>query len=223
MKTGIYKLTNLTNGKIYIGQSKNITQRWEAHKNRARDPLYNTYLSNAMRKDGIDNFKLEVLEECLISELNEKEKYWIEKYDAMSREVGYNQTEGGIENPPAARIVKEEDLLLLIQDLKECKLSMKQIGEKYGISEDSVSLINLGHRRKLDGIEYPIRQGVRIRKPRPDKDELINKLAEVGPTAAAEYFNVSRTALRNWCKGYEIPQTVKEFNDWYEKNYKVSD
>ena len=30
--TGIYKITNKNNGKIYIGQSQNILLRWEQHK-----------------------------------------------------------------------------------------------------------------------------------------------------------------------------------------------
>lgn len=71
--TGIYQITNTTNNKKYIGQSVNITDRWREHRKRAN---YSTeYLYQAMRKYGISNFVFEVLEECLVEELNDKERY----------------------------------------------------------------------------------------------------------------------------------------------------
>ena len=82
----IYKTTNLVNGKIYIGQD------------RYNNPKYlgsGTALCNAIKKYRRKNFKKEILEQCTLEELNEREVYWITFYDSMNPEVGYNLTSGG--------------------------------------------------------------------------------------------------------------------------------
>lgn len=94
-KSGIYKLTNQLDGKIYIGQSVNIKDRWGTHikmglgaETPSRNKLY-----SAMLKDGVENFTFEVLEECPSSQLNEREKFYIDFFS--SSEYGYNSTRGG--------------------------------------------------------------------------------------------------------------------------------
>ena len=93
----IYKITNLINNKCYIGQTiKNIEERWNRHKRDAfnkKNYNYNYPLYKAFRKYGLENFSFEIIEECNISELNEKEIYWIQYYDSYKN--GYNQTTGG--------------------------------------------------------------------------------------------------------------------------------
>ena len=96
--SGIYKVTNLINNKIYIGQSINIYKRWEAHKYvslNKNSQEYNIYFHNALRKYGINNFLFEIIEQCNKDELDEKEKYWIEYYDSCNRDIGYNESKGG--------------------------------------------------------------------------------------------------------------------------------
>lgn len=87
--TGIYKITNLRTNKSYIGLSVHIEQRWKEHKaGKGNNQLYQDFL-----KYGIDNFKFEVLEECDISILSEREIYWISFYDTFNN--GYNENPGG--------------------------------------------------------------------------------------------------------------------------------
>lgn len=96
---GIYKITNLSNNKIYIGQSINIYQRYKAHQQYALNPKsreYNTPIHNAIRKYGIQNFQLEILEQCTTEQLDEKEIYWINYYNSTDRAIGYNLTNGGM-------------------------------------------------------------------------------------------------------------------------------
>ena len=81
---GIYKITNLINGKMYIGQAQDIYKRWYAHKYSAfkkDNKRYNVILYRAIRKYGLENFEFEILEECCVGELNEKEIYYINKYN----------------------------------------------------------------------------------------------------------------------------------------------
>ena len=86
---GIYKITNKTNQKSYIGQSINIETRWLKHKNDS----HNTELKNDIQNLGLQNFTFEILEECDISSLDMREKYWIAYYN--THQNGYNKTAGG--------------------------------------------------------------------------------------------------------------------------------
>ena len=60
---GIYKITNLVNGKVYIGQSQDIYSRWKEHKY-ARNKRDYFALYGAFKKYGLDNFSFEIVECC---------------------------------------------------------------------------------------------------------------------------------------------------------------
>lgn len=96
---GIYKITNKINGKCYIGKSIDIKDRWMRHRSRAfqeSDNAYDSYFYRAIRKYGLVNFIFEVLEECEVSQLDEREKYYIGIYDSyFKNNKGYNMTRGG--------------------------------------------------------------------------------------------------------------------------------
>lgn len=156
--TGIYKITNKITGQCYIGQSSKIEQRWTKHRNTCTNPNYNEYkypLYRAMRKYGIDNFSFEVLEECLIDELNEKEKYYITLYQSQITANGYNQDEGGncvIHGKLSWDTVNEIKL-----KIKNTALTLIQIADEYGLHENTIQNINSGRTWKVDGETYPIR------------------------------------------------------------------
>lgn len=93
---GIYKIVNNINGKVYIGQSQNIEKRWIDHKSFSKREVEVLY--RAMRKYGIENFSLEVVEECSIEELSDKERFYIGHYNSYihaENSNGYNMTLGG--------------------------------------------------------------------------------------------------------------------------------
>lgn len=92
---GIYKLTSLVTGEIYIGQSKTVCDRWKDHcKNALGIGTTNAYnkLYKSIQRDGLENYTFEVLEECNIKDLDEKEKYYISLYDSYN--FGLNATQG---------------------------------------------------------------------------------------------------------------------------------
>ena len=86
----IYKITNLTNGKVYVGQTKfSVEKRFKEHSK--ADSL----IGRAIRKYGIENFKTEILETCrTFIELNEREIFWIKKLNCKVPN-GYNIADGG--------------------------------------------------------------------------------------------------------------------------------
>jgi group I intron endonuclease len=90
---GIYKWTNLINNKIYIGQSVNIMARKAEHIKLSKNETYTPNIAKALRKYGMENFSFEIIEECQIQDLDEKEDYWIKYYD--SKNTGYNMLSVG--------------------------------------------------------------------------------------------------------------------------------
>lgn len=113
---GIYKITEKKNpNNFYIGQSNDIERRFKEH-------IYKTYeqsripFDEEITKKGKDAFLFEVLEICSINELNDKEKYWIKKLNAVN---SGNKNEGGLtdvigEHNPKAKLT-EQDVIRIRQ------------------------------------------------------------------------------------------------------------
>lgn len=127
---GIYKITNLTNNKIYIGQTNDIARRFIEHKRKgeaSRIPL-----DVAIKKYGEENFSFEIIEECTIEELDEKEEYWIKYYD--SKNNGYNCTDGGNQhsigsNNGRAKLTEED--VIKIRTAYNNHLRQKDVYEEF--------------------------------------------------------------------------------------------
>lgn len=137
---GIYMFENKLNHKKYIGQSINITKRKWEHLN---EPSPCSRIDDVLKKEGFNNFKFSIIEECDSSKLDEREIYWIEYYDTINN--GYNLIKGGNcyrgENNIQSKLTDKE-VKEIIQLLEECKLTNKDIAEKYQISKNTIDLIN---------------------------------------------------------------------------------
>lgn len=129
----IYKITNQINGKVYIGQTiKNPQARFTEHKYHARNPQYHgcKYLHSAIAKYGGDKFSIEIVECCPNKSLDEREVYWIKKYDSYNN--GYNLTLGG----QGASIDNDVDSIL------ECwseGISISDIANRLGKDRETIS------------------------------------------------------------------------------------
>ena len=93
----IYKITNIKNGKAYIGlTTKSVCSRWKAHISNAFAKNVQYYLYKAMRKNGLDSFQVETVYEAVDEqELKAVEKGLIAQYGTMTCAGGYNQSSGG--------------------------------------------------------------------------------------------------------------------------------
>lgn len=92
---GIYKITNIENKKCYIGKSLNVKKRLQDHVKGALGirTISDQKIHREMAREGIWNFRFELLCECEKEELSEKEKYYISYFD--SQKYGYNVASGG--------------------------------------------------------------------------------------------------------------------------------
>lgn len=164
MEKYIYKITNLVNGKVYIGQTTNYNRRFSEHKKMGYGKEDSKYLYNAMSHYGIENFKFEVIEKC--ENYNEREKYWIKHYNSYCGAEGgwgYNMTEGG-EEPPLH--IKEnspfathsqEDVNKVIDLIQNTKISFIDIAKMTNYDASSIKRINEGKLWHDNNLKYPLR------------------------------------------------------------------
>lgn len=149
---GIYKITNQLNNKFYIGQSVNIKNRWKQH----RSSNDNMPIHLAIRKYGVDNFKFEIIEECQQDELDEREIYWIGYYDGYNNKNCYNATRGG-EGAMHPVKLTDEQVIEIIKLLQQ-GLTNTVIASYFDVSIKTISDINVGKSRAIEGMIYPIRK-----------------------------------------------------------------
>lgn len=91
----IYIIKNTINDKVYVGQTKvSLKLRFQNHLSAARRG-FDYVLGKAIRKYGEDKFYIELLEECLAEELNDREIYWISFFNSTNNKCGYNISTGG--------------------------------------------------------------------------------------------------------------------------------
>lgn len=149
----IYKITNLVNNKVYIGQTiKTLNKRWKNHLDAARKNDHK-HLYQAINYYGKDNFKIEIIDDAAtIDELNRKENYWVNYYNSLNPTKGYNNIDGGKANPMNYNLVKEYHKQKMRSNEVKVKISnaIKQIRKEKGFSEETRKKISL----KLKGNKH---------------------------------------------------------------------
>lgn len=133
----IYKVTNLINNKVYIGQTiQTVQNRWYRHcgKSGISQAELNTHFKRAILKYGKDNFKIETIEDCDSSLLNEREKYYISYFDSYNN--GYNSTLGGRDGFKPYKTNDETNHQ--IAQLYEEGFSLREIGREYNLDKTTV-------------------------------------------------------------------------------------
>lgn len=249
--TGIYKITNNINGKSYIGQATNIAARWRDHLFRPFEETcdqYNSHLYRAIRDYGIENFSFSILERCEKEELNEKEQYWVDKYDSFNRETGYNLTKGG-DGTLGSSIFLDAISVSQIQELLQTTdRTQWDIAREFEVDQAMISNINNGNLWYNNQLKYPLRQrksdkkyfcadcGIEIcrgserciscarksQTKRPPSDTLKDLLLEHNGSFidVGKLYNVSDNAVRKWCKFYGMSYRAKDYMTNIEKRPK---
>lgn len=122
---GIYKIENSVNGKIYIGQSRNLKKRLAEHKRKLKNGNHsNTYLQKSWEKHGSENFIFKIIEECIEEKLDEREIYFIKKYKDLT--TVYNFKGGGsfgTHSEATKELIREKRKLQIITE--EAKQKMR--------------------------------------------------------------------------------------------------
>lgn len=140
----IYKVTNVINGKIYIGQTiQSVKARWYRHcgKSGISKAELNTHFKRAILKYGKENFLVETIETCDATKLNEREKYYIKYYDSFNK--GYNSTIGGQDGSKPFKTTKDEENQIIA--LYEYGFSLREIGKEFNLDKTTVKGVLTRH------------------------------------------------------------------------------
>lgn len=106
----VYMIKNMVNNKMYIGQTiRTLNKRIYEYKSALnKNLLYNPHLLNAFNKHGWDNFEFSIVDSAISMEsLNEKEIFYINKYNTTDKNIGYNIEVGGRNSSPTTETLEK--------------------------------------------------------------------------------------------------------------------
>lgn len=200
----IYKVTNLINKKVYIGQTIDLEQRKRNHKSESynqKSSGYKCAFHSAIRKYGWDNFVWEILEEITddLDEMNARERYYIALFNSYYK--GYNETFGGEGNSiekktfqeccKSSKIFNEEE----IRDIQQMLIDGYQNNEilkKYSkLSRSLLNNINIGYNFKRTDVQYPL-SPYHSQFDKKTQDEIIQKIKDKEPySSISKQYHIS--------------------------------
>lgn len=245
MSIGIYKIENLSNHKIYIGQSIHIEKRWLEH---CQPNNKNSLIKKAILEEGKTNFSFTILEECSIELLDEREQFYIKKFNSLVPN-GYNVTSGGTGHNENFIKYSPETIQQIITDIKSSNLSFLEIADKYNMDISMVYYLNRGDYHTQENETYPLREvkdfskkyhycidcGVEISKgaircsrcshklqrvcDRPSREVLKDMIRTLPFTKIAEKYNVTDKAVSKWCKNMNLPYRKKDIKAYSDESW----
>lgn len=208
MKTGVYQIRNLVNGKRYIGSASiSLARRWIEHQSLLVNGQHNNKLQNAWQKYGASAFIFEILEECPPRQCIKREQHYLDtllfasRQDKCFNQLGYN-----------IRRVAENNLGITFSDETKLKMSRARTGKRHSQStRDKIGLAHRGQKRSVAarknmssnhsdcrGLKNP---NVKITKKNV---VLIRELYRCGIklTVIASQFKISRQHTSRICHGH---------------------
>jgi group I intron endonuclease len=210
---GIYKITNLINGKVYIGESKDIYDRWNQYNNltcKGQRKLYNSFVCH-----GLENHKFEIIMECAFEDLKYFESCFQEMYIVVEKGLNLKYT-------------GRDDIKFRLSDESKNKISNTQKNKyanghenwnkgKYGVySEDALKKMSES-KKKLYESGY-----VNYNKGKKASEESKKKMSESAKNRSDESKkNMSLAAKKKYENGYIHPMKGKKLSE--EHKIKLSE
>lgn len=201
-KCGVYSITNIKNGKVYIGSSKNIKERWWQHKYELKlNKHSNEHLQRSYNKYGEDAFKFQVIDYCEENERHALEQNYINAYK-KHQEV-YNIAPVG--QPPIVHMSGETNGMyrndvpppdIIANEYMNNDISIKGLAEKYNCGVNTI-------RRRLDksniNTHKQVEQLTTYQKQVPTPKELLNEYEQGNVTHEdlAKKYNCSKITINH--------------------------
>lgn len=202
--TGIYKITS-PSGRVYIGYSTDIRKRWLSHKYFHTKRICRLY--NSFKKYGVDSHVFEVIEECEVDKLKERERYWQDYYNVLCQHKGLNcrltgtkdrdpvfskETRKKMSDYMRTRPVKESSRKKWSEQRKgggngrAIMVINLETGIYYDCIKDAAKTINVTKKtlgNRLQGIQY---NHTSFRYVHPEENDILIKKCNVKPNSRGE-------------------------------------
>lgn len=190
---GIYKITSPSN-RVYIGQSINIEKRFKSYLKNSSSQIR---LNRSFIKYGIENHIFEVVEECSVNLLNERERYYQDLYNVL--ECGLN-----------CKLTTTNDKSGFFSDESKKKMSLTLLGNKRmlgkKLSEKTKEKISIANKGKLKGVkkseEHKIKIGLKQKNGGNHQSKLVlclnTGIFYTSVIEASTAFNINRYTLSDY-------------------------
>lgn len=176
----------------------------------------------AFNQYGIDNFTFEVIEECEVNKLNEREQYWIDYYDCYNNGYNMSRTQNLQSKIDWGTVMK------IVNDLSNTLLTETNIAEKYNVSVSLISQINTGKMWIMKDQTYPIRQKKEKKIEQEEKwicpltrEQLKDKIRNQSFSEIGRECGYSDNAIRRWCDKYNLPRHKREIKKLSDEEWKL--
>ena len=205
---GIYKITN-PNGKIYIGQTVNIEKRFKEYKNIHATLKPQIKIYNSLKKYGPENHKFEIIEECFLDQLNEREIYWGMYFKTLESEFGLNLRLG------KGRGLVSQETKNKIGD-KNKKPKPKEFGKKISLlKKGKPNILNRGTTRSQE-VKDKMSQNITGKKSNYKQNSLDFELIKeqyktLSSNQLAKLHNTSVPTMLNYLKSKGIYKFRKNY------------
>lgn len=202
---GIYKITNLIDGKVYIGQTVNYNKRKKRHLSSLKNGNHhNEHLQRAFDKYGEDSFKIELIKKCNIEELDKLERYYIKELDACNHDKGYNMMYGGQRYRNFT---------------KEVRLKMSEAGKGRKFTNEHKKKISLAHKGRKLSQEHISKMSATKKKTKIHCGEK-NPNALISDSVAKKIIMdlLANMAVKDMANKYQVSSDVV-YNIMYNKSY----
>ena len=202
---GIYKITNLIDGKVYIGQTVNYNKRKKRHLNSLKNGNHhNEHLQRAFDKYGEDSFKIELIKKCNIEELDKLERYYIKELNACNHDKGYNMMYGGQRYRNFT---------------KEVRLKMSEAGKGRKLTDEHKKKIGLAHKGRKLSQEHISKISATKKKTKIHCGEK-NPNALISDSVAKKIIMdlLANMAVKDIANKYQVSSDVV-YNIMYNKSY----
>lgn len=171
---GIYAIRNTENGKLYIGQSQDLSHRKSTHFYDLKNNRHHNEIMQADYNKNPEAFAFEILCKCGANDLDDLEKYYIQKYKTTDAEHGYNLDGGGLKGFTCSESTRKKRSEFQKGNKNMCGIKLSEEWKKH-ISEAQPT------KRKVECIETGI---------------VYNSFAE-----AAKLTGLNRTKIVSVCTG----------------------
>ncbi len=149
MQSGIYRIRNTINGKVYIGSTKNFTKRWKQHvRMLSKNAHCNIILQRSYNIHGADSFVYEIIELVPYEnpKITEREDYYISLYD--SKKTGYNIADATFGDV----LTNHPDRKLIIEKIRAG--SLQRYSSMPNEEKERLRRTHIGHRNGMFGKKH---------------------------------------------------------------------